>query len=198
MDSPIRFFARGAAFGLALLGASACSTHPVARTGGDAASLASASQVNITDGIDVREAQLLASAYFHRHISGCGYVGIPQRRGHRWIARAFAGYAGTPRGIIEIDDRTGAASWKDAAAPPGQRPASQAAIVEGARQLIVQREKWTYETHLTAAQDPIDRTWRVTANAVDPRHTKCACVLFVPGTGRELLFAPTGTLIGYY
>jgi hypothetical protein len=64
----------------------------------------------VTDGVDLHEAQLLATAYFHRFISGCGYVGTPQRRGKNWKVDVFEGYAGTPMSPIFVDAHTGAIS----------------------------------------------------------------------------------------
>ncbi|MCB1278517.1 hypothetical protein [Prosthecobacter sp.] len=40
-----------------------------------------------------------------------------------------------------------------------------------------------------------DGIWRVQVHQIDPRHTNCGCILFVPGTGREMLFKPSGRLI---
>jgi hypothetical protein len=197
MDATLRHLMRRAILALAILSASACTTQSVTRKGAPTAGLSAPARVNAVDGIDVCEAQILASTFFRQHISGCGYIGIPQLHGHRWTARAFSGYAGKPFGVVEVDAKTGAVSWKGAASAP-KHEASKAEIDRAVRRLIAHRETWVETAYLATAQDPFDQTWRVTANALDSRYTGHGCIPFVRGTGRELLFTPDGGLIGYY
>jgi hypothetical protein len=63
--------------------------------------------------------------------------------------------------------------------------------------LIARREHWAGKPYVLANQDKYDGTWRVEAHAHDPRHTDCGCVLFMPGTRREILFSRSGRLISY-
>lgn len=75
--------------------------------------------------------------------------------------------------------------------------ASKVEIENAATRYLTKREPWAAQARLTldARQDAHDGTWRVQANALDPRHTECGCILFVPGTSRELLFGPSGKFI---
>ncbi|HSI14522.1 MAG TPA: hypothetical protein VK961_20900 [Chthoniobacter sp.] len=93
--------------------ACACSTPQTARNDSYTKTQQEAARVIATDGIDRNEAQVLATAYFHRFISGCGYVGTPERHGSYWVAQVFFGFAGTPHGYIRVDARTGAISRQD-------------------------------------------------------------------------------------
>ena len=84
------------------------------------------------------------------------------------------------------------------AAPP-RHEATKGEIENTAKRLITRRESWAAKAQLRldARQDESDGTWRVTADALDPRHTECGCLLFVPGSSRELLFSRSGRLISY-
>jgi hypothetical protein len=89
---------------------SACSTIKTPHKGAYSGSQQEAARVVVADGIDRSEAKRLATAYFYRFISGCGYVGTPQLHGAYWSARVFQGYGGTPAGFIYVDARTGETS----------------------------------------------------------------------------------------
>ena len=53
----------------------------------------------------------LAARYYSRHVSGCGGVGPVVLRGDYWDALVHFGYAGTLRGSIRVDRRTGSVSY---------------------------------------------------------------------------------------
>lgn len=40
-----------------------------------------------------------------------------------------------------------------------------------------------------------DGVWRAEVHQIDPRHTNSGCIIFVPDSGREMLFKPSGKLI---
>lgn len=77
------------------------------------------------------------------------------------------------------------------------QPISRNDIKEKATRLIARREHWEGTPYLNVQQDQPDGTWRVEAHAFDPRHTECGCILFVPGTRREILFSRSGRFISY-
>ena len=69
--------------------------------------------VDIADGINSEEAEILSSEYFWRYVSGCGYAGKPKADGNFWSSVVYFGYAGTPlQEKIEINKRTGAITMK--------------------------------------------------------------------------------------
>jgi len=74
--------------------------------------------------------------------------------------------------------------------------ASKAEIETSAKQLIAKREHREDSLYRSVSQDA-DGTWRIQTHAIDPHHTECGCVLFIPGTGREILFSRSGKLINY-
>lgn len=82
-------------------------------------------------------------------------------------------------------------------ASPLRHEASQVEIETAATRYLTKHEPWAVKAQLSvnARQDTYDGTWRVTANALDPRHTKCGCIPFIPGTSRELLFSRSGRFI---
>lgn len=64
--------------------------------------------VSSADGIDRKEAGLIARAYFMLDVSGCGFPAEPERDGAWWTSVAHVGYAGQPDSEpIRIDARTG-------------------------------------------------------------------------------------------
>lgn len=82
-------------------------------------------------------------------------------------------------------------------ATPQQHQVTKIDIEAAAKRVIAKREPWGDTAYLSATQDVFDGTWRVEANALDPRHTECGCILFVPGTSRELLLSRSGRPISY-
>jgi len=82
-----------------------------------------------------------------------------------------------------------------ATTPP--REATRSEIESLSQRAIAKRETWGGTPYCTAVQDPFDGTWRVEAHAIDSAHPDCGCVLFVPGTRREILFSRSGRLISY-
>jgi hypothetical protein len=67
--------------------------------------------VDPQDGIDEREAGLLADGYFGTYISGCGVVGPVTVHDDRWEVIPYVGIAALPGPPIRIDVRTGETSW---------------------------------------------------------------------------------------
>ncbi len=68
--------------------------------------------VRSTDGIDRKEALIIATVYFHLHITGCGYLGRLHRRGQQWVSRPLLGDVGNPaRYLLRIDAISGATAW---------------------------------------------------------------------------------------
>jgi hypothetical protein len=63
--------------------------------------------VTLEDGVDAREAEVLAVAYFHSYISGCGAVGAIVDRGDAWEAETWVGIAARRDESIFIDKTTG-------------------------------------------------------------------------------------------
>jgi hypothetical protein len=67
--------------------------------------------VNVNDGIDAREADAIAWAYFLGYVSACGGPGEGALVGGEWVIPAGFGYAGTPmESPIRINAKTGAVS----------------------------------------------------------------------------------------
>ena len=54
----------------------------------------------------------LAAAYFAHYVSGCGGVEAPVLRGEYWDAPVRFGVAGTLRGSIHVDRRTGTVLYR--------------------------------------------------------------------------------------
>ena len=80
------------------------------------------------DGISQDRAHQLASDYFVRYFQiGCGGVGVPSLHGDHWEAPLHLGVAGTLSGYIQVDARTGAASY---GRPSAQFPLASAASLE--------------------------------------------------------------------
>ena len=63
--------------------------------------------VTLEDGIDQKEASLLAGAYFTAYISGCGGTDEPIDIGHAWEIKTVIGVAAKPYAPIFIDKKTG-------------------------------------------------------------------------------------------
>ena len=78
-----------------------------------------------------------------------------------------------------------------------RQDASKVEIEIAAKRSLTKREAWAAKAQLSlnARRDAYDGTWRVTASALDPRHTECGCIPLVPGTSRELLFSRSGALM---
>jgi hypothetical protein len=66
--------------------------------------------VELADGIDEREATILADEYFHTYVSGCGVIGRVLERESYWEAETYVGYAAAPGEPVRIDMLTGAVS----------------------------------------------------------------------------------------
>lgn len=66
------------------------------------------SKINLNDGIDEKEAQILATQYFLSFISGCGMPLRPLDKGHYWDIGLVVGYTATKldKNLI-IDKKTG-------------------------------------------------------------------------------------------
>lgn len=63
--------------------------------------------INADNGIDLREADILATIYFQKYSGMCGANFPVQKRGKKWHAAAIVGYAGSPAPDITIDIETG-------------------------------------------------------------------------------------------
>lgn len=65
-------------------------------------------KIKLADGIDKKEAYILADAYFGAYISGCGFASQdPIDQGNKWEIKTFFGYAAQPYDSIFIDKATG-------------------------------------------------------------------------------------------
>jgi len=87
-----------------------CSSVQPHRRDAHSESAQRAARVVLSDGISRDEAELLATAYFQRYVSGCGGIGALADHGGYWTAQTRIGYAGTPGVPIRVDKRTGAIS----------------------------------------------------------------------------------------
>jgi hypothetical protein len=68
--------------------------------------------ITVEDGIDEREALIIATAYLYRHITGCGHPGHLRRKGGYWVSRPLLGYsAERAQHRLRIDAVSGAVSW---------------------------------------------------------------------------------------
>jgi len=66
------------------------------------------SKVNLGDGVDKKEAAVLADNYFKAHISACGATSLnPIDKGNLWEIETKIGFAATPYDPIIIDKKTG-------------------------------------------------------------------------------------------
>jgi hypothetical protein len=66
------------------------------------------SKIKLDDGIDKKEASILADVYFNVYISGCGGTsGDPIDQGNKWEIKTLFGYAAQPYDPIFIDKATG-------------------------------------------------------------------------------------------
>lgn len=82
-------------------------------------------------------------------------------------------------------------------APVPVPAASKDDIVAHARQLIAEREGWKERTYIGVVQQSTDGTWRAEAHQLEPASAGCGCILFVPGSNRELQFSASGRLLIY-
>ena len=72
------------------------------------------STVVVEDGIDLREANIIAQSYFLRYGPGCGAAEDVTDGGESWISITPVGYAAIPtREPIRIDKRTGRVTWSN-------------------------------------------------------------------------------------
>ena len=62
--------------------------------------------------ISQNRAHHLAAGYFARYVSGCGGVEAPVLRGEYWDAPVRFGVAGTLRGSIRVERRSGTVSYR--------------------------------------------------------------------------------------
>ena len=69
-------------------------------------------RIDLADGIDAREADLLASLYFQRHVGSCGANFPAIKKGNRWHAETLAGPAGHPQPEITVHAKTGVVRMK--------------------------------------------------------------------------------------
>jgi hypothetical protein len=77
--------------------------------------------VVIEDGIDFREAEIIAQSYFYHFGPGCGVAPHVSDDGQSWISNTPVGYAATPtREPIRIDKQSGRVTWSDG--PPIEDP----------------------------------------------------------------------------
>ena len=77
-----------------------------------------------------------------------------------------------------------------------QHQTCKAEIEASARKIVAKREGWTNGVYCNANKD-FDGYWRANVNLIDPRHTECGCIVFLPGTSREMIFSRSGKLINY-
>ena len=63
--------------------------------------------ITLEDGIDPKEASLLADVYFTAYISGCGGTDKPVDIGHAWEIKTVFGVAAQPYAPVFIDKKTG-------------------------------------------------------------------------------------------
>lgn len=98
------------------------------------------------------------------------------------------------------DDRHGKPYWKILAAE--LYPAA-AVVLDGAV-LFIENEgearpyRVNYKLKGNAPGEYGSRgSWRVVTHECDTRKTECGCLLYLPDTGREILYKPTGKLISY-
>lgn len=78
----------------------------------------------------------------------------------------------------------------------GHYQISKSEIEASTKRILAEREGWMENTHCYAEQES-DGSWRVVTHQFDTRKTECGCLLYLPDTGREILFKPSGKLIGY-
>ena len=69
------------------------------------------SQVRVNDGVNLKEAGLIAQAFFISQISGCGFPLKVEDGQGKWVAKTRVGYDGSYGKPIHIDKRTGNISW---------------------------------------------------------------------------------------
>ena len=70
--------------------------------------------ITIEDGIDSKEANIIAQSYFLEFGPGCGMAIQATDDGRSWIVKTYIGYAGTEtREPIRIDKYTGQVSWSN-------------------------------------------------------------------------------------
>ena len=70
--------------------------------------------VTVDDGINSKEANIIAQSYFLRFGPTCGMAMQTTDDGKSWIAKTYIGYAGTEtREPIRIDKQTGQVTWSN-------------------------------------------------------------------------------------
>jgi hypothetical protein len=75
-------------------------------------------------------------------------------------------------------------------------PATKEGVIAAAKQLVTKRESWTGQVNYWVMQED-DGSWRVTVDEIAPPPANHPCLLFVPGTRRNVLFTRTGKLVSY-
>jgi len=70
--------------------------------------------VIVEDGINLLEAQFLASQYFTKYLGGCGGTTVTEDKGTHWETQGCVGYAGVPlESPIITEKDTGKTYMKD-------------------------------------------------------------------------------------
>ena len=70
-------------------------------------------KINASDGINQKEAYVIARAFFLSEISGCGFPDEPVKQSGYWVSQTHVGLAGVSGEPIFIDINTGTATWKN-------------------------------------------------------------------------------------
>ncbi len=98
------------AISLLLWGCSASGTQTLSEQGRELR--AELSGLSLEDGVDEREATVIAENYFRRHAdTSCGSLGAVGTAGSAWVVPVFLGIAAVRADDIRIDKRTGRVSW---------------------------------------------------------------------------------------
>lgn len=70
-------------------------------------------KIKTSDGINQKEAYIIAKAFFLTEISGCGFPDEPVKQSGYWVSQTHIGLAGVCGEPIFIDINTGNATWKN-------------------------------------------------------------------------------------
>ncbi|NTV66305.1 MAG: hypothetical protein HGB06_01195 [Chlorobaculum sp.] len=70
-------------------------------------------KINASDGINKKEAYIIAKAFFLSEISGCGFPDEPVKKSGYWVSETHIGLAGVCGEPIFIDINTGTSTWKN-------------------------------------------------------------------------------------
>jgi hypothetical protein len=90
-----------------------------------------AASFSVADGVDQREANLLAQAFFLWKVGACGFAEAPEDAGGEWHSHPRIGYAGQPGSdIIRIDKRTGTVSYAS------EPPVAAASVIQHERERL--------------------------------------------------------------